>query len=69
MEDTELERLTIEQLEDLKRQVEEQVRARIRAKQQAKAVQTYRPAVASAMQQPVLDLEQARDAWIKNRAR
>ena len=63
VDDTELEQLTIDELQALKVQIENAVRARIRAKQQAKAPQPLAPTP------PENDLESARDAWLNSRRR
>ncbi len=63
VDDTELEQLTIDELQALKVQIENAVRARIRAKQQAKAPQPLVPTP------PENDLESARDAWLNSRRR
>lgn len=61
VDDAELEQLTIEELSALKETIEDEVRARIRAKQQAKAPQPITPKLAE------IDLESARDAWLTTR--
>ena len=62
MDDAELEQLTIEELEGFKAAIETAIRSAIRAKQQAKVVRIAAP-------EPILEvnLELARDAWLKAR--
>jgi hypothetical protein len=62
VDDSELDRLTIAELEALKLRVEDTVRAKIRAKRLAKMPPPALVAVA-----PKMDLEQARDAWMNGR--
>ena len=64
VDDTELEQLSIPELEMLKANIEDAVRAIIRTKRLAKMPlppQTVQP------QPPVNDLESARDAWLNSR--
>lgn len=63
LDDSELEKMTIEELQALKLQIEDAVRTQIRAKQQAKAPQPILPARVEN------DLESARDAWLNSRRR
>ena len=62
MDDAELEQLTIEELEGFKATIENAIRSRIRAKQQAKVVPITAPEPLSE-----INLELARDAWLKAR--
>ena len=64
VDDKELERLTIAELEALKVNIENAVRAIIRAKREAKMPPTM-PVVAP--KPPVNDLESARDAWLESK--
>ncbi len=62
MSDAELERMTIKELMDLKARAQDAIRARIRAKREAKTAE-IRPAGAPAAR----DLESDFNAWMKTR--
>ena len=62
MSDAELERMTINELMDLKARAEDAIRARIRAKREAKGTGSQ-PVSASATR----DLESDFNAWLKGR--
>ena len=63
MDDKELERLSLLELQDLQAQLHVAIRAAIRAQQEAKAAQG-RPAAARVEQAPPIDLARERDVWL-----
>lgn len=59
MKDSDLEKMTLDELRDLKTRIEDSIRAAIRNKRQAVAPVTAQ----------VIDLEQSRDAWLKAKSK